>query len=377
MSRNIGKQFEIMQTIWTKYAELLVDYCLEIEEGQRLYIQSTTLAEPLIREVFRAAMQRGAAVETDLRFCEQERIFYEGAESEMQLAHASPLTETAMKKYEAFLNIRAPFNLREDQSVDPGKRKRRQKHLEHLNQAYFKRTARGDLTRTLCQFPTQANAQEAGMSLEEYSEFVFGACRLDADDPMSEWLKVRDRQQSYVDYLNECRTIRYVNPETDISCSIDGRTWINSAGRTNMPSGEVFTSPVEDSVNGSIHFDYPAVYKGHEVQGITLEVENGYIERWNARIGQRVLDEIFSIDGTRRFGEIAVGTNERIQQATKNVLFDEKIGGTVHMAVGQSYLQTGGENQSTVHWDMIADMSEGAIYADDEKIYENGRFLID
>ena len=366
-----------MQNIWNKYANLLVDYCLEVEKGQTLFIQSTVVAEPLIREVFRLAMRKGASVDVDLQFREQQRIFYAEASSEEQLAHASPLTETAMKEYDNYLNIRAPFNLREDQSVDSSKRKKRQNLLEHINKAYFKRTAEEDLTRSLCQFPTQANAQEAAMSLEEYREFVFQACRLDSNDPVAAWLEVREEQQRYVDRLNQCETIRYINPQTDITCSVKDRTWINSAGRTNMPSGEVFTSPVEDAIEGKIHFDYPAIYMGHEVCDITLWVEDGYIERWDAGTGKQFLDEIFCIDGTGRFGEVAIGTNERIQQATKNILFDEKIGGTVHMAVGQSYLQTGGRNQSTVHWDMIADMSEGEIHADGEKIYENGRFLID
>ena len=144
-----------------------------------------------------------------------------------------------------------------------------------------------------------------------------------------------------------------------------------------MPSGEVFTSPVEDSVNGKVHFSYPGLYQGHEVAGVTLWVKDGWIERWEAESGQAFLDHIFAQDGTRRFGEAAIGTNDRIQQMSRNILFDEKIGGTIHLAIGQSYLQCGGQNKSAVHWDMITDMTkDGRIKADGQLIYENGRFLI-
>jgi aminopeptidase len=180
-----------------------------------------------------------------------------------------------------------------------------------------------------------------------------------------------------VDHLNQCAGIHYRGPGIDIRFSCKGRTWINSDGRTNMPSGEVFTSPVEDSVNGTIHFSYPAVYMGREVEGVTLWVKDGEVYKWEARRGKKFLDEVFSIEGARRFGEAAVGTNYRIDRFTKNILFDEKIGGTVHMAIGQSYAQAGGKNQSSIHWDMIADMREGGeIFADGELIYQGGKFLL-
>ena len=184
-------------------------------------------------------------------------------------------------------------------------------------------------------------------------------------------------QQRFVDKLNAATTVRYFSKHTDLTFSTAGRTWINSDGQSNMPSGEVFTSPVEDSANGHVHFTLPCIYRGNEVEGVTLWVKNGFIERWEARRGQEFLDEIFEIEGSRRFGEAAIGTNYDIQKQTKNILFDEKIGGTFHLAIGQSYLQTGGKNQSSVHWDMISDMTDGGqIFADGELIYENGRFLI-
>ncbi|NND31942.1 MAG: aminopeptidase [Saprospiraceae bacterium] len=365
-----------MHLMYQKYAALLTDYCLEIKPGDRLLIQSTTLAETLVREVYRHAMRRGAMVLTDLEWREQHNIFYKEASSN-QLQWLSPLNEYVFNDFEAFLYIRAPYNLRENQNRSHDKLKLRSEATEYIDQVYRKRTATGELKRCLCQFPTQAAAQEAGMSLEDFENFVFKACHLYDADPQASWLKVRGEQQKIVDFLDAVDKITYRNKNTDLTFSVKGRIWMNSDGQTNMPSGEVYTAPLEDSVNGHIYFDFPSVFRGHPVQGIRLTVENGQIIRWDADTGRELLDQIFKIDGARRFGEVAIGTNYQIQRPTRNILFDEKIGGTVHMAIGQAYLQTGGKNKSSVHWDMIADMkSGGEIWADGQKIYQDGQFLI-
>ena len=364
-----------MNPILTKYAKLLVNYCLEIKQDDQLYIRSTTLAEPLVREVFRIATRAGAFVEVDLQFREQGRIYYEEA-SHKQLKHVSPFYKKAMEEFDAYLFIRAPFNLREDQNIDSDKVKIHKEANKDISKTYFARTANRDLKRNLCQYPTLAAAQNAGMSLEEYERFVFGACNLFDDDPIQRWLDVRNNQKQIVDLLNNRTEIKYKGEGIDISFSTKGRTWINSDGQTNMPSGEVYTSPIEDSVNGVVNFSYPAVYMGHEVEDVTLWVKDGYVEKWEAKRGQEFLNNVFEMDGARRFGEAAIGTNYNINRFTKNILFDEKIGGTIHMAIGQSYLQCGGKNQSAIHWDMIGNMVNGGeIYADDEKIYESGKFL--
>jgi len=363
-------------SLLTKYARLLVHYCLELQQGERLYIRSTTLAEPLVREVYREALAAGAMVETDLSIREQSRLLLTMGSDE-QLTFVPPAFKQAMETCDAYLYIRAPFNLREDQNIDPERSKKRSAALSSVMKTYFQRTATRDLKRSLCQYPTQAAAQNAGMSLEEYEAFVYQACQLHTQKPEEAWLEVRKKQQTVVDHLNECSKVHYQGPHIDLTFSTEGRTWINSDGRTNMPSGEVYTSPVEDSVNGHVHFSLPGIYQGKEVEGVTLYVKDGYIERWEARRGKEFLDHIFSLNGTRRFGEAAIGTNYNIDQITRNILFDEKMGGTVHLAIGQSYLQAGGKNQSSVHWDMITDMTEGGeIFADGEKIYENGHFLL-
>ncbi len=366
-----------METMLSRYARLLVEYCLDIQPGDRLLIRTTTLAEPLVREVFRHALRAGAKVDTEWEFREMRRIFFREAQGE-QLTHVSPLYREAMLSYEAYLYILAPYNLREDHDLDPAKSAVRQSAMKDLNEAYFRRTADRSLKRNLCQFPTLAAAQEAGMSLEEYEAFVFGACKLFDPDPRQSWLDVRKNQQTITDYLNACQEVHYKGPDIDIRFSTVGRKWINSDGQTNMPSGEIYTSPVEDSVNGTIRFSLPAIYQGVEMENVTLWVKDGYIEKWEATRGKELLDQVFSnVEGARRFGEAAIGTNYNIDRQSRNILFDEKMGGTIHMAIGQSYLQTGGKNQSSIHWDMISDMTKGGeIWADGQKIYENGRFLV-
>ena len=359
-----------------KYALLLVEYSLSLKKGERLFIQSTTLAEPLVREVYKEALKVGASVDVKLEFEGQSDIFNSHAE-ESQLLHICPTTKKAMEEYEAYLHIRAPFQLKSKYQLSPVKEKIRQQAMKPIQSIYFDRTADLRLKRTLCQFPTEASAQEAGMSLEDYEHFIFKACKLEHTDPKMAWLDLRKNQQKIVDYLNKCSEIQFKGPTVDLKFSTLGRKWINSDGQTNMPSGEVYTSPVEDSVDGHILFSFDSIYRNNEVKEVSLEVKDGEIKSWDASDGKDFLDKIFEIPGTRRFGEAAIGTNYDIDRITKNILFDEKIGGSIHLAIGQSYKQAGGKNVSSVHWDMITDMTNGGtIFADGQKVYENGNFLI-
>ncbi len=370
----------INQEILSRYATLLVHYCVELKKGERLYVSTTTLAEPLVREIYREATKLGAVVEVDFQFEGQNKIYYEHAD-DWVLEQVPVLRKAAMEAFDAYIYIKAPYDLNETQGLDMSKKKKRSAALAPLSQLYFERTADralpGALKRSLCQYPTPASAAAAEMSVDEYAEFVFNACHLYAESPEAEWLKVRAHQQKIKDYLDKVETVRYKADHTDIEFSVKGRTWINSDGQTNMPSGEVFSGPVEDSVNGKVHFTFPSIYMGQDVKGITLWVEKGEVVRWEAEQGKALLDTVFEIPGAKFFGEVAIGTNYQIQRATRNILFDEKIGGTIHMAVGQSYKQTGGTNHSSIHWDMITDMTEsGEIWADGKLIYEKGKFLI-
>ncbi len=366
-----------MPSILNKYAQLLVNYCVSLKEGERVFIQSTTLAEPLVREVYREVLRAGGLPHVNLLFRDQGNIRLNES-SEAQLQYVDPLYAQAVEEFDAYIYIRAPFYSRSTQTTNSEASTILREAMRPHGQRYSERTATLELKRTLCEYPTLAHAQNAGLSLEEYADFIYNACFLYEDDPKACWEEVSRSQQHIVDHLNGCTEMHYLGENIDLKFSTKGRTWINSDGQTNMPSGEVYTAPVDDSVNGTIHFSYPSIFRGEEVEGITLWVKDGWVERWEAEQGQELLDRIFEIDeGARRFGEAAIGTNYRIQTPVKNILFDEKIGGSVHLAVGQAYRQNGGVNQSSIHWDMIADMQNGGqIFADGQLIYENGQFLI-
>lgn len=363
---------------WQRYANLLVNYSLQVKPNDQVYIASTYLAEPLLQEVVKETYKAGGipVLHIDIKGTGEAALEYGHME---QLAWVNPLKKHVMQHFDCYLNIRAPFERGDDEVTpsNPEKFNVMQRAQQEINRIYFERIGNGSMRRSLCQFPTQAGADDAEMTLEEYRTFVFKSCFLLDEDPVAKWLEVRKTQQVYVDYLNKVNHIHYKGPNIDISFSVKGRTWINSDGRANMPSGEVFSAPVEDSVNGKVYFSYPTIYMGKDVRGVSLEVKDGTIVHWDAEEGKDILDKVFAIEGARQWGEVAIGTNYNIQQTTRNILFDEKIGGSIHMAVGQSYKQCGGQNQSTVHWDMITDMKDGGeIWADGIKIYENGRFLI-
>ncbi len=365
-----------MNNFLSSYAQLLIGYCINVQPGERVLVKSTTLAEELLKYVHDEIIKAGGSVNFELEIEGTASSFFQYANND-QLNDINPLTKYAMEHFDCYLVIRAPHNLKETLTINSEKRNQRTKALKPINDLYFERTGSGALKRSLCQFPTQASAQEAGMSLEEYQNFVYSACGLLTDSPLEYWLDIRKKQQNLVDYLHTKSHIRYVTQGTDISFSTAGRTWINSDGRNNMPSGEVFTAPVEDSVNGEITFSFPTIYRGREVENIHLIVTDGIITSWSAEKGVEVLDEVFAIEGARQFGEAAIGTNYQIDRITKNILFDEKIGGSIHMAVGQSYKQCGGKNESPIHWDMITNMKNGGqIYADGELFYENGQVIL-
>ncbi len=365
-----------MQTVHERYARLLVHYCLELKPGERVQINSTHLAEPLLQALQREILQAGALPHFHTSFRDQERLFLAHASDE-QMDYVPTSYRESMEEFEAYLVIIAPFNTKDLQQTDPARSRRLAASRSKSRKIYMQRTATRTMKRNLCLFPTEASAQDAGMSLAEYTDFVYGACMLFEEDPVAAWREVRRKQQAIVDLLNGRKHIRYTGPDIDIQFSTEGRTWINSDGQTNMPSGEVYTSPVENSVNGHIRFSYPGIFMGREIEDIRLEVKDGQVVKWQAARGQELLDELLALPGARYFGEAAIGTNYRIDRLTRNMLFDEKIGGTIHMALGQSYFQTGGKNESDIHWDMLANMrTGGAIYADDEQIYENGEFII-
>ena len=367
-----------MPNLIEKYANLLVNYCLAVEKGNQVYINASYLAEPLLLEVSKQVYIAGGVPYCNIELNGFSDLVLEYGQ-EYQLTAINPLKKLAFEQFDCYLNIRAPFTRGDGdkEPLDEEKYKLYQKSQAILNKIYFDRLGTGAMRRSLCQYPTQAGADDARMTLEEYEHFVYQSCYLYDEDPVSKWLEVRAKQQAYVDRLDRADIVQYKGPNIDMTFSVKGRKWINSDGRANMPSGEVFSAPVEDSVNGWAYFSYPTIYMGKDVEGVRLEVKDGLIVKWSAEKGQDVLDKVFAVDGARHWGEVAVGTNMNIQRTSRNILFDEKIGGSIHMAVGQSYKQCGGKNESAIHWDMITDMrSGGEIIADGEVIYRDGAFII-
>jgi aminopeptidase len=279
--------------------------------------------------------------------------------------------------FDARLTIEASENTKSLSGVDPKRVALRQAALGGLGRRLMERSASGELRRCLTLFPTEAHAQDAEMSLAEYEDFVFDSCLLNLPDPAEGWRQVRAEQQRIVDYLMAHDHIHIVAPDTDIRYRVAGRTWINSDGKRNFPSGEVFTGPIENSVEGHVRFNYPAIYNGREVEDVRLFFKAGKVVEASASRGEDFLQAMLDTDpGARFLGEVAFGLNYNIQRFTRKILFDEKIGGTMHMALGRSYPDSGGKNDSAIHWDLICDLRDGEVTADGELCYRDGKFIV-
>ena len=359
-----------------KLAKLLVNYSTGVKEGDFVLVGCEDIAEPWMREVVKEAIKAGAHVETMLESHEVKNIKLKYS-SEKQLEEEYFIQRTALEKADVWLTAWATRNTRVNSNIQADKLQLAAKGASSWRKIYSERTGEGSLRWCGTQYPTYADAQEALMSLEEYEDFVYGAGLLDMEDPVAEWKRISKEQERWVKYLDKKKELHIISEDTDISVNIENRKWINCDGRVNFPDGEIFTSPVEDKINGYITFSFPGIYMGKEIEGIRLEVKDGKVIKATAKKGEELLQKLLSIDeGASRFGEVAIGTNYGIQKFTRNMLFDEKIGGTVHMAIGDSMADAGGKNKSNIHWDMLCDMRNGGkIYADGELFYENGRFI--
>jgi aminopeptidase len=363
-----------------KWAQTLCQYSLALKPEQQLLIRVDEAASPLAKEVYRASLRAGAHPHVQVLIDGLDEIFLQEA-SEAQLDWVSPVRKFEYETVDALCAILAPANTAALSSVDPKRQARAQTANSAVRRSLFARTADNHADWVLTLYPTHAAAQNAGLSLPAYEEFLFGAMFLDRDDPAAVWREFSREQQRFVDHLNTVETLRFVAEGTDIIMSVAGRTWLNSDGHKNFPSGEVFTGPVEDSVNGHVRFTFPASHLGHEADGIALTFEHGRVVDFEAARGREFLAAMLETDdGARTLGECAIGNNYGVQRFTRNTLYDEKIGGTFHLALGNSYPETGGQNVSALHWDMVCDMRPeaggGAIYADGALIHENGQWKI-
>jgi len=319
-----------------KLAKTLVDYCAAIQPGDKLILTGEVPGLPLIRETYKRAILAGGLVILDLED-EQSADYLLRHGTDEQLAWVPPLVRWRAEEANVSINIRAASNTRHLSSFDPKRGVIREQAIRNFAQGRMDRAARGLFRWSVTLFPTEAYAQEADMSLEEFEDFVYSATFSDQPDPIARWKAVRDNQQKYVDWLKGHKSVVVRGPNADLTLNINGRTFINSDGRRNMPSGEIFTGPVEDSANGWVHFTYPAVRQGRRVEGVELRFENGKVVEASATKNQEyLLAQIDADPGARYLGEFAIGTNYGINRFVGNTLFDEKIGGTFHMALGMS-----------------------------------------
>jgi aminopeptidase len=359
-----------------KLADVLVNYSVGVVKDQVVRISGPPVAQPLVVELYRKVLAAGGHPLVRMTPDEAGEIFLKHG-SDAQLKFLNPITVFEYEKIDASIGIWGEENTKALSNVDPKKIGLHQAARKPLLEAFMKRSAAGALRWVGTQFPGHAAAQDAEMSLAEYEDFVFSAGKLDRDDPVAAWKKVSERQQRLTDFLNGKKDYRVVAANgTDVTLSVAGMKWINCDGHHNFPDGEVFTGPVIDSVNGRIHFSFPAVHHGREVEGVRLTFRDGKVVDASADKGQEFLYSMLDTDaGSRFLGECAIGTNYDITRYTKNTLFDEKIGGTVHFALGAGYPETGNKNESGLHWDMVVDLRRGGhIEVDGVKINVDGKF---
>jgi aminopeptidase len=360
-----------------KLAEVMVHYSSGVKPGDFVLIQAEEVAMEWIEMVAEVAIRAGAHVEVLVDLPQiKEKLLKIG--SDEQLLHEKVIQKSVLKKADVWLTAWGTRNTKANTNIDSGKLQLATKGSSGWRKIYSERMGDGSLRWCGTQFPTHADAQEAEMSLDEYRDFVYHAGLLDTKNPVAEWEKIQKQQQKWVEYLNTKKEIHLVSEYTDLTVNVAGRNWINCAGHKNFPDGEIFTSPVESGINGFITFSFPGIYMGKGIEGIYMEIKDGKVITASAKKGEDLLKTLLHTDhGACYFGEFAIGTNYQIQKFTRNMLFDEKIGGTVHMALGDSMPEAGGKNRSAIHWDMLCNMREnGWIYADGELFYENGKFLI-
>ncbi len=355
----------------TRWADLLAVYCLAVEPGETIVISSSIEARALVEACYKAVVIRGGHPLIRLDLPGLHEFFVEHA-SEAQLTYLPPTAIHEAQFAAGRIRISAESNTRSMSRMGA----RRQALLERSREPI--RHASRQHRWALTQFPTQAYADDAGMSLADYESYVTSAMFLDRPDPAEAWRELGRRQAGLVEYMSRVQSIRIEADGTDIALSVAGRTWINSDGRRNMTSGEIFTGPVENSASGKLRCGFPVCRDGRELVGIELEFENGQVVSARADQGEEYLCAMLDLDaGSRRLGELGLGLNPGIDRFTGSILYDEKIGGTVHLALGQSYPETGGVNASALHWDLIIDTrTQGRITADGKLVMENGTWLV-
>jgi len=355
----------------------MVDYSTGVQAGETVAITGDVAAEPLLRAIYREVVKRRAFPVLLPRFSGLTTDLLSNGNDE-QLQYLSPVERFASESADVMITVNAETNTKSTSGVDPARQRVFGQARAGLLQTFMTRSASGELRWSSTLYPTDAYAQDAEMSTADFAEFMFSACKLHEPDPASAWRELASEQQRLIDWLADKSQIHLIGPETDLTLSVKGRTWINSDGHRNFPSGEIFTGPIEDSAHGHVCFSYPVVTGGREVEGIRLRFEQGKVVDASAAKNEAyLLSSLESDEGARYLGEFAFGTNFDITRFTRQILLDEKIGGTVHMALGVGYPDSGSQNRSAIHWDMICDLRKGGrVEVDSVPFLVDGRFVV-
>jgi len=361
----------------TALAQILVRYSTKVGEGDVCTIEGESAAEPLLQAIYEEVLQAGGNPIVHMAMEGQSAAYFEYA-SEDQLQWISPVAEWAVDNADVRIAVMASQNTRALSRVPPDRQAMRQAATQRLMKRAMERSAEGSYRWALTLFPTNAYASEAGMSLKDYEDFYYGACLATDSDPLGAWQRTSEETKRLSDWIQGRSEVHVTGDGTDLRLGIENRTFIAADGKHNMPDGEFFTGPVEDSAEGEIKFHLPASYAGREVAGVRYRFAGGKIVDASAEKGEDFLIEMLDTDdGARRLGELGIGTNYGITNGTGEILLDEKIGGTVHLAVGRSYPETGGVNESAIHWDMICDLRQGGqIEVDGEPLQRDGQFVV-
>ncbi len=364
-----------------KLADVVVHYCTGVKPGQVVRLTGEPIATPLLEALYEKVVQAGGHPLVRMAPDSFQEIFFRNASDE-QLKYVSPLAVEEIKTIDVSISLWAETNTKMLTNIDPSRQAISSSARKPIFKVFMERAAKGELHWCGTLFPTLASAQDAEMSLREYEDFVFAAGHLDKPDPVGEWKKIHAAQQKIVVALTGKKQVHFQAANgTDLTVTVDGMRWVNCSGHENFPDGEVFTGPnlqaADGGVNGYVKYHFPAVHKGREVHDIELWFERGRVVKAKASRGEDFLMKMLGQDaGARNVGEVAIGTNYSITRYTKNTLFDEKIGGTFHLAVGAGYPETGNANESGLHWDMVCDLRPGGtITVDGEVISRDGKFL--
>jgi aminopeptidase len=358
-------------------AKILVGYSTKVKEGEVVSIDGETAASPLLIAVYEEVLKAGAHAVLNVALEGQVAAYFKHA-SDAQLEWISPFAEWMVDNVDVRIAIGASTNTRELSGVPPERQTLRQSVTGDLMARAMKRSAEGDFRWVYTLYPTSAYASEAEMSLADYEDFYFGACLATDPEPLTAWKRASEETTRLAEWIEGHEEVRVTAPGTDITLGVAGRHFVPCVGDNNMPDGEFFTGPIEDSVEGVVSFHLPAVIGGREVAGVRLKFEAGKVVEASAERGEEYLTALLDTDeGAKRLGELGIGTNYGIDRGTREVLLDEKIGGTVHMAVGTSYPESGGKNESAVHTDLVCDLRLGGkLEVDGIVMQEDGKFVV-